>query len=108
MLWSTEGILAFITLITSLPTCFIAVYTIINRRRGYRPYNPYRSYPSPQLGPSPDRADLVPVPGPDPHRWAFSMAPSRFRDPQSLAEDGLSLNYYELRFGSLEARRQIA
>ncbi|KAL2816712.1 hypothetical protein BJX63DRAFT_387144 [Aspergillus granulosus] len=101
MPWTTEGILAFVTLIATIPTGIIAMYTIYKRWRGYRALHPTPNFqrPSRQIDSPAGRASLemgtVPpvVPGRDPPRWLSSVAPHRPRDTQSLAEEGL-LAYY--------------
>ncbi|KAJ0415019.1 hypothetical protein BJY00DRAFT_268855 [Aspergillus carlsbadensis] len=40
MSWSVEGNIAFITLIATIPTCIVAIYTIFKRWGGCRLYHP--------------------------------------------------------------------
>ncbi|KAL6228601.1 hypothetical protein BDW75DRAFT_226626 [Aspergillus navahoensis] len=112
MPWSVEGIIAFITLIVTIPTCIIAVYTIIKRWRGYRPYYSPKTPSTPrtrrQINSFPGGVAPPLVPGSAPPRWLTSTPPHhRNHDPQSFAKEGSSHFYYVLHFGAFEVRQPI-
>ncbi|KAI9374197.1 hypothetical protein BJX61DRAFT_499537 [Aspergillus egyptiacus] len=108
MTWSIESILAFLTMLITVPTSILGIWTLVKQwRRGRQLYSPLRGTPGPHVMPTlsgPDRLQLVPAPplqNPSPSPLPY------IDNPHSLAEAGFLPYYYVMRFGTVEIRGPV-
>ncbi|KAL3481110.1 hypothetical protein BJX99DRAFT_219621 [Aspergillus californicus] len=103
MAWSMANILAFLTLLITIPTSILGMWTLFKGRQRYQ-----QSQSAPYIIDG-ARDQLLSPPSdssPTSHLPLLPYSRSRSQSLESLAEAGLLSYYYMIQFGSLEVRQR--